>query len=354
MIYLMADDPSSAGKPLSLEAVAKVAKPKNIPILVDAAAEILTIPNVHLQRGATVVAYSGGKALCGPQCAGLLLGNKDLLMSAWQASSPHHGPGRDNKVGREEMIGMLAAVEAWKTRNHEAEWKQWLSWLDTISKRVSSIEGIQTTVLEPKELSNRSPVLKISWDPAKLHITGEEVAEELARNKPRIAIGGHSEAGSTSVSVTTGQMQPGNDKVVADRLYTLLSKKRSPKSTEMARPSATISGRWDVNIDFFTSKSQHSFSLEQDGNWIQGSHKGEFSVRDVAGTIEGDQVKFRSVDRHAGDSITFIFHGTLSGDTISGNIHMGEYLTAKFKANRYKYKGEREKIAVPGGPPLAT
>src|SRR5215831_17617702 len=103
MIYMTAGGPATSG-PLSLEAVAKVAKPRDIPILVDAAAEVLTIPNVHLQRGATIVAYSGGKAICGPQCAGLLLGRKDILMSAWQASAPHHGPGRDNKVGREETL----------------------------------------------------------------------------------------------------------------------------------------------------------------------------------------------------------------------------------------------------------
>src|SRR5690242_8045024 len=107
MIYLSA----GGSGPLALENVAPMAKPRGIPILVDAAAEVLTIPNVHLQRGATVVAYSGGKAICGPQCAGLLLGRKDILMSAWQASAPHHGPGRDNKVGREETLGMLAAVE---------------------------------------------------------------------------------------------------------------------------------------------------------------------------------------------------------------------------------------------------
>src|SRR5688500_14103472 len=121
MIYLQGG-PASSG-PLSLEAIAGMVASRKIPILVDAAAEVLTIPNVHLQRGATVVAYSGGKAICGPQCAGLVLGRKDLLMSAWQASSPHHGPGRDNMVGREETLGMVAAVEAWVTRNHEAEWK---------------------------------------------------------------------------------------------------------------------------------------------------------------------------------------------------------------------------------------
>ena len=79
MIYMTSG--SREGDPLSLEAVAAVAKPRNVPILVDVAAQILTIPNVHLQRGADIVAYSGGKAICGPQCAGLLLGIKDILMS---------------------------------------------------------------------------------------------------------------------------------------------------------------------------------------------------------------------------------------------------------------------------------
>jgi len=354
MIYLMAFDEAQANQEISLEKVAIIAKPRNIPILVDAAAEILTIPNLHLQRGATIVAYSGGKALCGPQCAGLLLGKKDILMSAWQASSPHHGPGRDNKVGREEMMGMLAAVEAWKKRDHAAEWKTWLSWLSTISKKVSKIEGIQTSVFEPTDLSNHSPVLNITWDPAKLYITGEEVAEELGKTKPRIAIGGESKNGTTTISITTGQMQPGNDKIVAGSIYNLLSEKRNPKPESMTAPAATINGRWDVTIEFFSSKSQHTLFIEQDGNWIEGSHKGDFSTRELAGTIEGNLVKLRSVDRHIADNITFIFSGTLSNDTISGQIHMGEYRTANFTANRSKNKGLRKRILVPSGPPLAT
>ncbi len=354
MIYMMAFGEGQSDEPLTLEKVAAIAKPKNIPILVDAAAEILTIPNTHLQRGATVVAYSGGKALCGPQCAGLLLGKKDILMSAWQASSPHHGPGRDNKVGREEMIGMMAAVETWKKRDHAAEWKNWLSWLDHIAKRVSKIDGVTTSVFEPTDLSNHSPVLNIVWDPNKLHITGEEVAEEFGRNKPRIAVGGQSEKDMTSISITTGQMQPGNEKIVADRVYNILSQKRNPKSTAMTAPAAVINGRWDVDIEFFSSKSRHTLYIEQDGNWIQGAHKGDFSTRELTGTIEGDLVKLRSVDRPIADHITFIFSGTLSNDTINGQIHMGEYRTASFTAKRSKNKSPRKKITVPGGPPLAT
>ena len=354
MIYMMAFSESETDQQFTLEKVVAVAKPKNIPIMVDAAAEMLTIPNLHLQRGATVVVYSGGKAICGPQCAGLVLGKKEILMSAWQASSPHHGPGRDNKVGREEMMGMLAAVEAWKKRDHAAEWKTWLSWLDYISKRVKGIDGISTSVFEPTDLSNHSPVLNISWDPNKLYITGEEVAEEFGKTKPRIAIGAESKNGTTSINITTGQMQPGNEKIVADRIYNFLSQKRTPKSESMTAPVTAINGRWDATIEFFSSQSQHTLFIEQDGNWIQGSHKGDFSTRELSGTIEGNQVKLRSVDRHIADNITFIFSGTLSDDTISGQIHMGEYRTASFTAKRSKNKGQRKRILVPSGPPLAT
>jgi seryl-tRNA(Sec) selenium transferase len=93
----------------------------------------------------------------------LLLGRKDLLQSAWQASSPHHGPGRDNKVGREETMGMVAAVEAWVKRDHKAEWAKWLSYLDTISRSVTRVAGVTAEVREPKGLSNRSPALRSSW-----------------------------------------------------------------------------------------------------------------------------------------------------------------------------------------------
>lgn len=354
MIYLMAFDESQPGQPLSLETIVKIAKPHKVPVLVDAAAEVLTIPNVHLQRGADVVVYSGGKAICGPQCAGLVLGRKDILMSAWQASSPHHGPGRDNKVGREEMIGMLAAVETWVKRNHEQEWKIWMSYLNTIAKKVSTIEGVTTSIFEPTELSNRSPVLNIFWDPKQFNITGEEIAEELGRNKPRVAIGAETKNGKTSVNITSGQMQPGNDKVVAARMHEVLSRKHDPKPDTLAAPAANISGRWDADIEFFSSNSKHTLYLEQDGNWIAGSHKGEFTVRDMSGTIEGNTVKLRSVDRHPGDSITFIFSGELSGDEIKGSIYMGEYRTANFTAKRNNTKSPHQKIVVPGGPPLAT
>jgi hypothetical protein len=148
-------------------------------------------------------------------------------------------------------------------------------------------------------------------------------------------------------------MQPGNDKVVADRIVEVLSQKHT-KSKEMAAPSVNVAGRWDVEIEFYSSKSQHSFFIEQDGNWLQGSHKGDFSMRDMVGTVEGDKVKLSSSDRHIADNIPFIFSGTVAGDAISGQIYMGEYINAKFKAVRHNQKAVRRALKFPTGRPFAT
>jgi len=347
-------------EPFTVEAIAKLTRAKNIPLLVDAAAEDLTVPCVHLEKGANIVAYSGGKALCGPQCSGILLGQKDILQSAWQASSPHHGPGRDNKVGREEMIGALAAVEAWVTFDHKAQWTKWLSYLDTVAKKVSKVESVKTTLREPPGLGNKSPGLIISWDPQVLNITGEEVAEELGRNKPRIALAfgtkrnAPSEPGLTSINVTAGQMQPGEDKIVAERIYGVLSAKRSAKPAELKAPSAKLSGRWDVTVQYYSSSTTYTWTLEQDGNWLQGVHTGMFSTQNLVGTIEGDVMRVRNNDNPPGDHLASTFTGTVSGDTISGTVYMVEYGTANFKATRYKYQENRAPLTVPGGPPLAT
>ena len=354
MIYLVTSRGSGTGQPLSLEVVVEIAKPAGVPVLIDAAAEDLTIPCIHLERGADVVAYSGGKAICGPQGAGLLLGNKKLLMSAWQASSPHHGPNRDNKVSREEIMGMLAAVEAWVTRDHDAEWQTWLARLDHIAQRATQVAGVTTTVEQPAGLSNHSPTLVVSWDPLALHITGEQVAEDFARKKPRIAVGSGDSEGKASIRITPSQMQTGSEKVVAERIYKILAEARSPQPTQLAPATVDIGGHWDLTVEYFTSTSQHQLYLQQDGNWISGTHQSDFSRQEIVGTVEGDQVKLRSQVRLPADNIPFLFSGQVTDDGIAGSIFLGEYLTAQFTAKRVTYSQARKPISIPGGPPLAT
>jgi D-glucosaminate-6-phosphate ammonia-lyase len=356
MIYITTGRQSATGQPLSLEVIAGIAKPKNIPVLVDAAAEDLSIPNVHLEKGATMVAYSGGKAICGPQCAGILLGQKDILLSAWQASSPHHGPGRDNKVGKEEMMGMLAAVEAWVTRDHAQEWKNWENWLSQISAKVTKIKGVTSNVQVPPpgELNNRAPTLHVIWDPEALHITGPELAEYLGRNKPRIAVGGRdNDDGSTLITITPSQMVAEEAPIVADRIFAVLSQKRQPKKP-MNAPAGSLAGRWSVEIQFSSSKSTHKWFLEQDENWLMGRHESDFNSQDILGTIDRNEVKLHSTYREPGKQVQYMFGGKLEGDTVTGNIHLGEYQTATFTAKRVPFSPARKPILIPDGPPLAT
>ncbi len=342
MIYIFAGPPADAGPP-SYDEIVRIAKERQVPTLVDAAAEVLTIPNVHLQRGATLVAYSGGKALRGPQCAGLLLGRKDLVRAAWVHSAPHHGYARAMKVGKEEIVGMLAAVEEWVKRDHQAEWAQWVAWLDHISKRVSATPGVSAEIRETTALSNRSPALHIRWDRDKLGIGGDEVAAILYQTEPRIALNGSRGAASsqTGISIIAHMMSPGEDQIVADRIHAVLSAGREGRGAEApAAPAADLTGEWDVHIEFAAGAGDHTLFLKQDGNRIAGTHRGEFVSRELAGRMEGRAVQLRSnlPERVQGDALTFTFSGEVTGETMSGDLDMGEYLRARWSAKRHQYR----------------
>jgi seryl-tRNA(Sec) selenium transferase len=337
LVYILAG-PNADASPISLEAIAPHAKERGVPILVDAAAEILTVPNVHLQKGATLVAYSGGKCLRGPQAAGLLLGRKDLVRAAWVHSAPHHGFARGKKVGKEEAIAMLMAVEMWAKRDHEGEWARWSGWLDTIAQRVKGINGIQTLVVQPEGLSNKTPSLRVLWDRKQLGASGEAVARALLDGEPRIALfpARGDDPAMTGISITPYMLVPGDEKIIADRLHQVLSSPPNDTMSAPAAPSTDIGGRWDVRIDYAASQSHHTLQLLQRGNDVTGTHQGDFVSRDVTGTIDGSTVKLHSAygEEH-GDALQFSFTGTVTGDEIAGTLDMGEYLSANWTAKRH-------------------
>jgi L-seryl-tRNA(Ser) seleniumtransferase len=342
MIYILAG-PQADESPLNTRVIAQVAKPKGVPILVDAAAEILTVPNVHLENGATLVGYSGGKCLRGPQSAGLLLGRKDLVRAAWIHSAPHHGFARSMKVGKEEAMGMLMAVEMWSKRDHEAEWNQWAAWLEHISKRVSAIDGVTTSVVQPVGLSNRAPTLQILWNRNRIAVSGRTIYRQLLDTDPRVVTpGGRDRENSTesSISIMPYMMSPGDEKVVADKLCTLLSTPPVRETdAQPAPPAADVSGQWDVLIEYTAGRSSHKLHLRQQGNRISGTHQGDFVSRDLTGTIDGDRVQMRSTyAEENGDSLSYSFDGTVAGDAISGTLDMGEYLKASWTAKRHQYR----------------
>ena len=344
MIYLFAGPRTDSG-PMSAESICTIAKRHNVPVFVDAAAEILTIPNVHLQRGATLVGYSGGKYIRGPQSAGLLLGRKDLVRAAWVHSAPHHGYARAMKVGREEIVGMVVAVESWVKRDHAGEWKQWVARCDHIADQLSKVKGVQAFVQREADegLSNRSPRVTIRWNTQQLGITGAEAADILFKTEPRIALNnsgrpapGQESAGDTGLAVVTAMLADGDEKIVAQRIAQLLSELRQPRAAEtVPAPAADVTGKWDVEITYSASKSSHTLQLQQRGNRLEGLHQGDFLSRDITGTINGNAVSLASVvtERH-GDALNYRFRGTVTGDTIAGSLDMGEYLGATWSARR--------------------
>jgi L-seryl-tRNA(Ser) seleniumtransferase len=342
MVYILAG-PGDDG-PLGTQVITQVAKKHNVPVIVDAAAEILTFPNVHLQRGATAVAYSGGKCIRGPQAAGLLLGDKNLLQAAWANSAPHHAFGRSLKVGKEEIMGMLTAVEMWKKRDHDAEWKQWEGWLQEIANNVKKVDGISTELQGPPEgLSNRSPRLLIKWDAAKVGITGQEVGKTLLDTEPRIVLG--SATGSrpdemaSTVSITPYMMMPGDAKVVGQRLYAALAKPPhfEPEALPQGEP-VSVDGQWEVTLQFQRGSAIHSLILEQHADKLVGTHQGEFGSGDLNGAVAANLVRFRSSQKIQGTRLSYDFSGTVEGDTMAGDVNLGEYGEAKFSARRHQYK----------------
>jgi D-glucosaminate-6-phosphate ammonia-lyase len=343
MVYILGG-PGDDG-PLGTAAIAEVAKRKGVPVLVDAAAEVLTLnPNVHLQRGASAVAYSGGKCIRGPQAAGLLLGEKSLLQGAWINSAPHHAFGRSLKVGKEEIMGMLAAVEMWVKRDHKAEWKQWEDWLDHIAVSVKRVDGVTTSLRQPNEgLSNRTPALQIQWDGAKLGITGQEVAKIVLDSDPRIVVAGSSgvRGGNmqSSVSIVPYQMSPGDEKIVADRLHAVLSK--PPKMDSPVEPQGqpvNIAGQWEVHLEFIRGSANHTLILEQDGGKLMGTHHGEFASGDLTGAVAADTVRFQSGYGTEGARVGYQFTGKAEGGKMSGTVALGEYGEARWTAERHHYR----------------
>jgi len=340
MIMVLAG-PGDSG-PVGLPVLAPIAREKGVPILVDAAAERLTIPNVHLLRGATMVAYSGGKCLRGPQSAGLLLGRKDLVQAAWLHSAPHHALGRPMKAGKEEIMGMLAAVEAWVKRNHEAEWNEWESWLQTIADRVSQIDGVTTQVLQPEGLSNNAPRLQISWDGEKSGISGEAAEKALYEGTPRIILAGSTGGRRTglkasSLTVMPYMMMPGDAPKVADRIHQVLTAGPKPPLKAKLPPSVNVTGQWDVEVHYSVGKASHRFMFEQKDGELLGTHMGEFLRGDVRGTIEGDEVWVRSSHRYEGTRIGYEFVGRVTSDMMEGTVDLGEYGSARWTAARHQY-----------------
>jgi hypothetical protein len=338
MIYVMSGPEAEKG-PLSIANLCAFAKANKIPILVDAAAEEPLNPNVHLAKGATLVCYSGGKCLRGPQSSGILLGDKGLCKAAYFQAAPHHAYGRALKCSKEESMGLLAAVRQWYKRDHEGEQRTWRGWMQTIENRVKGLPSASFEYLEPEDLSNRATRLRVKWDANVLKITGPELAAKLDAGTPRILIdagaGRRPDQMASSVIIMPYMMHPGDDRLIADAIYAALTNPGShPDPVRPAGTPASLGGGWAVTIQYLHGQGQQKFSLEQSGNSLSGMHHGELYNGKLEGHVHGDQVEMHTVMLVPGNNIRWTFTGTASGNRMSGSVNMGEYGPATFTAVR--------------------
>ena len=199
----------------------KVGKERNVPTFNDAASD--TPPPERLSQytreGFDLVAFSGGKALQGPQCSGLLLGRKDLIEAAIPATNPYASIGRGMKVGKEEIIGLLAAVERYLKVDHDAEFKELDGRVRYMIELLATIPGLTADRHLPP-IANHVPHLRLTWTEDAFNFKARSVVEKLMQGDPPIAISGR---GERLLHVSVWMMRPGEHQIVAKRLHEIFT-----------------------------------------------------------------------------------------------------------------------------------
>ncbi len=213
---------ANAAGEIKVEEWAKIANAHNVPAFIDAAAD--TPPVSHLwdyaHMGYDLIAFSGGKAIRGPQCAGLLIGKKDLVAYALRNNSPHEDTlGRSQKVGKEEIVGMVKALELFLAEDHEALNKEWQRRLEYVSSTVTKVPGVTTEFLVP-DVANHVPHMRVTWDPKRVTASPKEVSAALRQSKPSIVIGTSEHGGG--LTMNSFMLQPGEEKIIAEKLTQIL------------------------------------------------------------------------------------------------------------------------------------
>src|SRR6202521_2717797 len=212
---------ANAAGQIKVDEWVKLAKEYKIPCMNDAAAD--TPPVSHLwdyaNMGYDLVTFSGGKAIRGPQCAGMLIGRKDLVAYALLNNSPHEDTiGRSQKVGKEEIIGMVKALELYLKEDHDALAKEWQQRLEIVSREVTKVPGVSTSFFTP-EIANHVPHLQITWD-SKISLTPKEASQLLRNSKPAIVMGGGE--GRPGLAMNSFMLRPDEVRIVAEQLSRVL------------------------------------------------------------------------------------------------------------------------------------
>jgi L-seryl-tRNA(Ser) seleniumtransferase len=204
----------------------KLARRHRAPTLLDAAADVPPVERLseYNKMGFDLVAFSGGKALRGPNDTGLLLGRRDLIEAGKKNANPHCGTiGRMMKVSKEDMVALLAAVERFVNLDHKAELQRLEQSIGVIERALKGVPTIGFERVTPA-IANHVPHLIVTWDEKRVKVTREEVTRQLSAGEPSIRLGRVSGTGDRGLLISVLTLQPGEDRVVAARLEAILAK----------------------------------------------------------------------------------------------------------------------------------
>ena len=218
MMFLNKNEPYGE---IKREEFIKIAKANNIPTMNDAAADIPPKSRLtgYVNEGWDLVVFSGGKGFFGPQSSGLLLGDAALTEAARAAISPNGGIGRGMKVGKEEICGLVAAVERYLAMDHDADRKAMDQRAEVVMSKLAQVDGLSTEVQVP-EFHNHVPHVHVTWDPEAKGVKASDGYEKLLAMEPAVAVSANGDGGFI-ISMWT--LQPGEEKIVADSLVKLFS-----------------------------------------------------------------------------------------------------------------------------------
>ncbi|MCY3549030.1 MAG: aminotransferase class V-fold PLP-dependent enzyme [Candidatus Poribacteria bacterium] len=208
---------------VSYEDAIAIAERHGVPLIVDAAAQLPPPENLwrFTERGADLALFSGGKGLCGPQSSGLIVGKKPLIEAIAFNGPPHPFIGRGMKVGKEEMVGLFAAVKWYLNQDHEALQQSYEDQVTYYDEAFADIQGVTVHRSFPSEAGQPMPRTEIRFDAEQLGITRNEILQQLAEGEPSIDIAG---AGADGVLINGQTLLPGEIEIIAQRLKEILGK----------------------------------------------------------------------------------------------------------------------------------
>lgn len=353
-----------AASVLPLSSLLPVARSRGVPILVDAAGLSPGNPDHWIQNGADLVVYAGGKYVRGPQSTAIVLGRERLCKAIWWNGAPHQAFGRSMKVGKEEIVGALLALDRWiNFQSAKEERDTWLPRLKRIEAHLSSLPGVGTQVLSSTG-SVTAIRLKVTWDAGAIPFDAEDLRLALLQQRPRILI---HDFWSTPSSIVLDPVNVSNDEaeIVGRALATAFRQPDSiPHTVSKLGAEVDISGSWRVEMRFLHGAATHHLELQQNGELVSGVHHTGSSCGSVSGEVQGRQLRLESAHERVPIWLFYGFEGVVGQDgSISGAVRLGgtakeqlgpvfkeQYGAAEWHASRTPLFGESSGITPSAAP----